>query len=163
MILLYTGAKEPDTKQNDPKLSLGGYKSSTIVPLNKINSLFSDLSYLSKQHNTEITRGFVLENNSQEDYFDLNLGYEYDQTDYKIKVAIVSLIEPEFVQMECIENQISTPDYANFIEANVNVGLNIDNSINLGDLKVGERLGIWIKIIPQNIIKSCQEKFDNQN
>lgn len=156
MRLLYTGAKEFMLDQTDPDNSIGGFCSKSPVP-NRINNLFSDVSYLSIFNESEECKAVAIENNSSNTINDVKIGYKYDKNLYDIQIAIV-----EFNQegnMERISNSKDIPYYAEFVEANITD--TEDNSIEL-DFEPNKRYGMWVKrkILPQKS-KSCVD-LNNQ-
>lgn len=157
MQLLYTGAPMPDTQQTNPELSLGGFKSNTVVNLTRVNALFGDISYLTKINKLPITRAFILNNESSDDAVDVNVGYEYvPNNGYKLEVAFVTLAEPDFNKMEQIISQRDTPYYAEFAEANISTVPVVDNSVNVGTILAGKCLGMWMRLTPNAGSKSCE-------
>lgn len=158
MNIYYTGAPEPEASQFKPELSLGGFKSNSKVMINKLNALFSDVSYLTKSNEYSNCKGFIVENDSVEDIFDVMISYEYPvKSNYKLEIAIVGLIAPDYNKMEVIENSRTIPYFAEFVEANVDQIKLIDNSINIGDLKAGKSIGLWLKLTPKNVAIPCSD------
>lgn len=163
MQLLYTGAETPDTLQTNPELSLGGFKSNTVVNLTRANALFGDISYLTKLNKLPITRAFVLKNESTDNAVDVTVGYEYTPNNgYKLEVAFVTLAEPDFNKMEQIASQRDTPYYAEFVEANVSTIPLVDNSVNVGTILAGKCLGMWMRLTPNVDSKSCETLLAEQ-
>lgn len=156
MRFLYTGAKEFMLDQTDPDNSLGGFCSKSPVP-NRINNLFSDVSYLSIFNENEECRAIVIENNSSNAINDVKIGYKYDKSLYDIQIAVVELNQDG--NMERISNSRDIPYYAEFIEADITD--TEDNSMEL-DFEANKRYGIWVKrkILPQRT-KSCVD-LNNQ-
>lgn len=152
---LYTGSNSFMNDQNDPERSLGGYCSKSIVP-NRLNNIFSDISYLSKQNETEECRAIVLENNSGQIINELFLGYFYDKELYDIQIAVVELSTDG--KMEIISNSKDIPYYAEFEEAFIDIDNNIDNSLFFENFDINKKIGIWIKRkIKPSLVKTCQE------
>lgn len=162
MQLFYTGAATAETPQTNPELSLGGFKSNTVINLTRANALFGDISYLIKVNKTSITRAFVLKNNDATDTaVDVTIGYEYTLNNgYKLEVAFVTLTNN---QMEQILSQRDTPYYGEFVEANLStVNPTFDNSVNVGNMAAGECLGMWMRLTPNADSKSCDTLLAEQ-
>lgn len=152
---LYTGSNIFMGDQTDPERSLGGFCSKSLLP-NRVNNLFSDVSYLSQLNETEECRAIVLENNSGAIINQMFLGYSYDKDLYDIQIAIVDLTADG--KMEIIGNSKDLPYYATFEEAYVDVDNSIDNSLLFEDIEIDKKIGIWIKRkIKPRPIQSCAD------
>lgn len=170
MRFLYSGAKVYLTPQPDPKMSLGGLVSSSVVPNSRLNNLFSDASYSSVKEGLTETYALILENESSVTVTSLTLGYQYVANplstfnsdynndynidflnqkkianDFSIRIAAVTLNANQV--MEQIGNSNDMPYVGNFSEAMIDPANRIDNSLSLGTMTAGQRLGIWIQRI----------------
>jgi hypothetical protein len=155
MRFLYTGASDFLREQSDPEQSIGGYVSKSTIP-NRINNLFSDISYLSQSNESEECKGIVIENNSQTPISELFLGYSYDKNLYNIQIALVELTKDG--KMEKLGNSKELPYYATFLEAFIDVNNSIDDSISIQNFEANSRYGIWIKRkIKQKLPIKCSE------
>lgn len=146
MRFLYTGAKIFNDKQDNYLLSLGGFISSTIVPNDRLNNIFSDISYLSFTNNTTECKALILENVSGVIVQNVRLGYKYPTNKiFKMEIAAVALSVSSPQQIEKIANSTDIPYYANFAEAMISQDETTDDSINIGNLANNARIAIWFK------------------
>lgn len=142
MRLLFTGAESYLAKQTDSGLSLGGLISSSIVPNNRMNNLFSDISYISQQYLKTEVRAIILENKELYTAEDVIVGYEYDSENFDIDIAFIALASDD-QQMETVTSGEDIPYEAVFQEARKTTSS--DGSVNVGDLAVDGRMGIWLR------------------
>lgn len=61
-MLYYTGSSKPEEFQDNPSLSLGGYKSSTQIPNGQIHNLFPKITQSMVVNNRKAIRMIVLHN-----------------------------------------------------------------------------------------------------
>ena len=160
MKLYYTTSVGQDQIQNDPHLSLGGYKSASPIPNDVFGGLFDVITQflLSKVPESEYI-AIILENNGAEDIENLWLWFEYPEKCYsKLLVAAVDLVSDTngVLTMEHIPNRNSRPLYAEFYEAN-----EIDDAVLLGTIKTGGMLGLWFE--RQLIDDLAQEVVKEEN
>jgi hypothetical protein len=144
MRLYYTVASQPEAVQNKPSISLGGYKSSSPLPNSVVGNIFSDISmYTVKNANTNKYIGLVLKNETTKDAVNIEICFIYPTgAASKFRVAAVDMAldaEGQYYMEHIIENS-SKPLYANFAEADGET-----NKINIGDLAIGEVVGIWLE------------------
>lgn len=151
MRFLYTGASAYNTKQDNPLLSLGGYISNTIVPNDRINNLFSDISYVGFLNKSQECKAFILENETGITAHNVRIGYKYPTNRiFKMEVAFVGLNPSAPQQIERIPSSFDAPYYAEFVEANIDTDDDPDNSVDIGNLVAGGRIAVWFK---RNIIE----------
>ena len=145
--LYYTTKVAAEDIQTRADLSLGGFKSSTMIPNNSLSNLFSDLSLYSIQRNSSEFIAVIATNTAAADIVNINVWFGYPaMCQRKIEIAAVDLtVEGE---MEGIDSAFSQPYYADFHEADGE-----GNKIQLGDIEAGKSIGIWLKssIVLQNI------------
>ena len=154
---LYTGAQENLGQQIDPEKSLGGFVSSSIIPIRK-NNLFQDISYYSMFNEVEEFKAIVIEN-SGEELSNFRLGYSYDKQRYNIQLAIVELNEDG--KMELIGNWRNQPYYAEFYDLSIDD--EEDNSVLFETMPKDKKYGIWIKRKVKkynNQEESTEQKFE---
>lgn len=140
MKLFYTVISGQDAQQSSPSLSLGGFKSSSVVPNDSYNSLFSDISSYSIQKNLVEYIGLILQNTFQTGVTNISLWIpEVKSNICKIRLAIVELT-PEG-EMEAIPTINSKPVYAEFYETSE------DNKFQIEDfvLQPEGMLGLWLE------------------
>ena len=141
MKLYYTVISKPEDPQTRPDLSLGGFKSSTIVPNNKLSNLFGDISSYSVRENQYEYIALALVNDSAIDITDITVYFEYPTDRQKdLEMAFVNFNASE--EMEFIPNPYSQPYVAAF-----NAADGVVNAINIGGLLAGAKIGIWFKRI----------------
>ena len=150
MKFYYTTTAGENLEQRKKEVSLGGYKSSTLVPNNYLNNIFGDISLLTIQRNQEMYIALVLVNETGGDITNLNAWFVYPTddennniSDTKIEIAAVLMSQDdEGVDiMENVENMYSAPYSANFFEADSE-----DNKVTLiSSFTNGDKIGIWLK------------------
>ena len=140
--LHYTGAETPNATQKEPRNSLGGYISNTIVPNATIASLFPDISSYTKNKNATDTICIAIKNVSDGVLKDFSMYCELHTEEIIIDVAVVN---PGFDKcgnlfFEKIDTTQHTPYYAEFHNIT-----GVDNKINIGDFNPGEYKAIFIR------------------
>lgn len=146
--LYYTSKKGENEVQTRPDLSLGGYKSSTLIPNNSVNNLFSDISVYSVVKGQSEFIGIMAKNESSNPVINLRFWFDFPVgCQRKIEVAAVDLTEDG--QIEGIENPYQQPYYAEFHEADGE-----GSAVDLGGIGAGQSIGIWLKssINKENIV-----------
>lgn len=137
MIYYYSGANKFDAVQTDPNLSLGGFISSSVVPNDLLQNIFSEASYLSIQQKKRETKLIVLQNNSSQQATALSLDFLLNDSSISTyKIAFVSPSEDNC--FEQISNSSALPLNAEFDDVEAGV------PVSLPDLDPEEYLGIWI-------------------
>lgn len=146
MQLLYTGASSFQAQQTDPSLSLGGYISSSIMPNNGMNSIFSDISWQGAKDRKVEVRGLILQNLLGFDVTDVIFGYQYPtDPNFTLEVAFVT-VNPNTPQLiEKIPNGESSPYFATFVEANIDPSASVDNSVDIGPMANNTMIAIWFR------------------
>jgi hypothetical protein len=148
MRLYYTNISTNEGVQTRPDLSLGGFKSSTLVPNNSFSNLFSDISCYSVSEDQNEYIAIALVNEEAITVTDVTLYFDYpDGVQKNIEMAFVNFNASG--EMEVISNPYSTPYNAEFSPAD-----GVVNAINIGDLVAGAKIGVWFKKI---ILKSVIE------
>lgn len=141
MRLYYTGADVLDTPQTSAEKSLGGFRSSTMVPNGGLNVLFSDISYKMLGDKPTEVRALVLKNTGAEVVINVSL-YTENQADVpfsKIEIAPVSLVNGE---MERVSGGKTLPfDVIDWYDLEGES----EAAILVAELEVGESIGIWIR------------------
>lgn len=149
MIYYYSGASKTGDVQTDPSLSLGGKVSSSPIPNDLLQNIFSEASYLSIQqkkretklivlHNdstqlaTNMTMTFVINNDTDESDSDPNAGDSLSA----YRIAFVSPDDDGC--FEQIINSAALPFNASFQDV-----INND-TISIPNLEADGYLGMWI-------------------
>ncbi len=159
MKLYYTVASQPEDKQVKSQLSLGGYKSASLLPSGAFGAMFSEISmYTVKNGNSNRYMGLVLVNNQPTAVKNIELWFTYPVNCYStLRVAAVDMVVDAEggLMMEHVPSDMSKPVYAEFVEA----GCEVDR-VNVGDLPLGGQLGIWIeRELNLPLIKEDQNKI----
>jgi hypothetical protein len=144
MKLYYTSPTGQDQIQTDPRLSLGGYKSTSLLPNDAFDNLFSEITQfmLSKTPEDEFI-ALVLKNETGTEVDNLWLWFSYpDGCFSKYLVAAVDMTADAngVLQMEHVPNRNSKPLYAEFHEASGQV-----NAVEIGTVAINGMVGIWIQ------------------
>ena len=144
MKLYYTTIKGQDQIQNEPYLSLGGYKSASLVSNNTLGNMFDAITSLTIANSKEREYiGLILKNETDTRVENLWLWFEFPEKCYsKFRVAAVNLSsdENDVPVMEHIPTRNSQPSFAEFHEAD-----GIENAVLLGNLDVGAMIGLWFE------------------
>lgn len=120
MMLYLTGANNSlkiseSAPQNDPRLSLGGYVSSTPVPNSAINSLFDQISLLTLQNKPVECMAFALVNKSGKTVSDIEV--KIAGSDDDICQFEIGAIKVNDFQMESLHNRYQLPIGVSFHNA----------------------------------------------
>ena len=111
----YSGAKELDKEQREPSKSLGGLRSSTVVPNGRINSMFNDFSSLSIKEGQDETKAFFIKNTFAQKVTGVLIYSTYPKRpDITFKVAATSGSE-----IEKLKSSIDEPYYEDFLDCRV--------------------------------------------
>ena len=141
MRLYYTIISENGAPQTRPDLSLGGYTSSTLVPNADIGNLFSDLSCYSVRENRDEYIALTLVNETGAEVVDVTLYFDYPPNRQKdIEMAFVTFNSND--EIEIVPTPYSVPYNATF-----NAADGVVNAINIGNIAVDGKVGIWFKRI----------------
>lgn len=146
MKFYYTTSGEVESSQRKKSSSLGGYKSSTVIPNDDLNNLFGDITPFGITQNKPIYIGVMLKNETGSDATGITFYFDYPtdpQIAYsKLEIAIVSLAQDAEgnYYMEHVDTQYSKPYNATFQESN-----GVGDSISLPDMVADSMLGMWIK------------------
>lgn len=152
MRLYYSNSEIVGGQQNDPRISLGGNLSATPVANDFLGNLFDDISLNMERKGSTSVKGLFLVNELGVAVTDLSFYFDY-LVDNKatFELAAVTTIGNEL--MEQIPNHRSTPFNGNFVVAD-----GVANKVIIGDLAVGEAIGLWFKrIIPIIPVPTCEE------
>ncbi len=150
MKYFYTGAQRAFAEQKDPELSLGGNISSTQIPNDLLQNIFSEASYLSVQQKKRETKLIVLQNDSKTlqatglslNFIigsDVNESVSEPNTDFSMSQYRVAFVESEDGDcFESIINSAALPMNATFED------VVSDQPIVLPDMDPESYLGIWL-------------------
>ena len=143
MRFYYTTSEGEGFEQKKNILSIGGYKSSTLVPNNYFNNLFGDITPYTIDKDQEEYIAMMLVNETGANKTNLQLHFEFPEDSYsKYEVgAVVPSKDSEGTDVvERVNNIYSQPFDPTFVEAD-----GIANQVGLGDLAEGAKLGICIR------------------
>jgi len=144
MKLYYTVASQPEDIQPKPSLSLGGFKSSSLVPNSVIGNLFSDISmYSVKNNNANNYIALILVNDGAKAVTDILIWFIYTSgcvSVMKLDAVDLATDTDGNKYMEHVPNFTSKPLYATFAAA-----AEVANAINIGNLAINGSLGLWIE------------------
>jgi len=144
MKIYYTGSVEYNTQQLDKDLSIGGYKSSSLVPNDIVGNLFGSVSMYSLDKNLRETRAIIIHNDSATDKLNLYLWFEkLLQSVGRYEVAAVALTPDSDgeVSMESIGSIRATPYSGVFVEADGKA----NKQLILPNFEAGSYIGIWLR------------------
>lgn len=144
MKFYYTTSAGQDTIQSKSNLSLGRYRSSSIVPNNILGNLFPDISMLTVRNNVANNYiALILINEESRKAVGVNLWFKYNSgCSSLLRLAAVNLTADGegTLCMEQVPNSHTKPLYAEFVEADGEV-----NRVNIGDIEAGAMVGIWLE------------------
>jgi hypothetical protein len=173
MKIYYTTSVGTDEEQKNAKLSLGGFRSSSVVPNLRIGNLFGDISEYTIQIDRDQYIALMIRNETEADITNLKLHFEYpiDDEDNNISDTLfkIGAVEPGDVDgeeyIERLQDFYSAPYSVDFHEAD-----GIANQVLLGDLANNTSFGLFFcrslkkdKILEdyQNMIE--KDEPDNSN
>lgn len=137
--LYYTGAYELNSVQKDPMLSLGNYKSSSMLPNDIIGNVFGDISMLSESKGDKECIGIIMKNAYGSIIDNIEMWFVNEEAGVTLEVAIVSVNQTTPV-MEVLSTRRASPYNATFYSPDV------DNKLSLPDpLAAGGYIGLWIR------------------
>lgn len=143
MILYYSGASVPNSQQNLPEKSLGGYISSTVISNSILNNIFSTVSKSVVEKNKRDTRLICLTNNTGSTIYNCKIWID-NTVDNNHSNIIMAAVAPAIDNcnnsyFEQIQSTEALPYQATLSPANGEV-----NAINIGEIASGESIGIWV-------------------
>lgn len=139
MRLYYTVISKEGDPQQKPTLSLGGFCSSSPVPNESFDNLFSEITEYTIQNNVPQYIGLILKNTFDQEADQVKLWMEQDPNDYgKFRVGVVKLTSNG--QMENIVSPSSKPVYSEFYDVTGE-----EEAISIPNMKPGEMYGIWVE------------------
>lgn len=115
MKLFYSGSGSLDEPQMNPEKSLGGFRSSTVVPNGRINSMFNNFSSLAIQEKTVETKAFFIKNTFSHPVKNILVYATYPENPY----VDFQLAAVEGNEMEKLSSSNDIPYYAEFFDFNV--------------------------------------------
>lgn len=143
MITFYYTASENGAKQLKSHLSIGGYKSSSIVPNDVFGNMFSDISmYTVRMGLTKNYIAFIIHNDSESSVTPYIWVVKSEDCYSNINVSPVELAADSegALFMERVIHNAAKPIYAEFVSADNEV-----NKISLGEIPAGGFIGLWIE------------------
>lgn len=142
MTLYYTTSAGENQEQTNPQASLGGYKSSTPVKNDDFDNLFGELSTLTINQNKDHYIALMLVNETTDPLTNVEIWSVIPEGCYsKIAIAVVdpAVDSTGVLKMERTREIYNRPfvgDFVEYVEASKGV---------IGDMAVGEYVGIWLK------------------
>ena len=164
MRLYYTSISGEDLTQTRSDLSLGGFRSGTVIPNNKFGNLFGDLSCYSINQNEEefIATALKNETGAQVENVTIYLDYPKKTVDGVEIIDSQKLIEVSPVafnsnnELEIIGTPYSEPYTTEFYSIE-----GVANAINIGSIPIDGQIGLWLKrVINKSLI---EQEFSNEN
>jgi len=144
MRLYYTQISAEDTPQTRPDLSLGGFKSSSLVPNNSFSNLFSDISCYSVSENRDEYIALALVNETGVVAENVTFYFDYqDAVDIRqMNVEFAFVAFNVGGEIEVVPNTYAQPLNATFQASDGEL-----NSVNVGDIAIDGKIAIWFKKI----------------
>lgn len=139
MKLYFSDISQEGQPQNESRLSLGGYCSSTMVPSGQLNALFSEVSTYTLEKNRKEYIFLVIKNEFENVVKHPQLWIEKDDSHIcNFKFAIVEPMPSG--EFESTQSPFNKPLYAEFYTAN-----GIEDAIEMSPIDPGDMLGLWIE------------------
>lgn len=142
MKFLYTGASSYNTPQTTAFKSLGGFISSTQLPNDLSNNIFSDISELSKQHLRREAICIALYNDDVDVAQNLELTFNADFAkliaDFQIAFSGASIDDCGNYYFESINDSSAIP----YLEFDTITDLN--KVFNIGNVQPKAYIGVWL-------------------
>jgi hypothetical protein len=144
MKLYYTGSDAYNEAQDDKDKSLGGFKSSTLIPNDLANNLFGDISMYSLNDKLRETRALIFLNDAGSAL--TNLYIHFDKATgalgtFEVAAVAITPNQAGEVFMESIGNIRATPFTGTFVEAD---GV-ANKQLLSASLADNTYLGLWIR------------------
>ena len=140
MRLFYTISSQEGKSQKDPLLSLGGFKSSSMVPNDAFNAIFGDISEYSIQKKLPEYIGLILQNTFNSSVENISIWIPNLKRGYcKFRLAVVELLPTN--EMETISTINSKPLQAEFYECPEGDKYFLQGIV----LGPGKGIGLWIE------------------
>lgn len=138
--IYYSGANENEQIQTSSHKSLGGYRSSVIVPNSRLSNVFDEVGIYDLMIGHNVCRCLYIRNEHSADSINNLTLYITGKKDFeKIKIG-VSLPTAVDGQVQLLDNQDSIPYNVEFYEAYA-----VDDKLTLiSELKKGEMLALWL-------------------
>lgn len=156
MKFYYTTTGEPNSDQSKPYLSLGGFRSGSLVPNDSFSNLFGELSTKVVTDDLPEYIGLMLHNDTGSDVTGVKLWFVIPENSYSIyRVAgvIPTTNGDGDKYIEEIPSKNSKPMYATFQSAGVG------SELDIGDITADDVVGVWIqRELLQDFIKSDSEQ-----
>lgn len=156
MKIYYTGADTFDGEQKDKDKSLGGYKSSTLIPNDVLGNFFSEISMYGLDEKLRETRALIVYNEGNDSLENLNIWFDKLTNSLgKFEVAAVGLTPDSQgeVFMEKIDNIRATPFTGTFVEADTSA----NKQLLSASFDSKAYLGLWIR---RSLSASDKAQFD---
>ena len=155
MRLYYTNITGANLAQTRPDLSLGGFRSVTVIPNDNYSNLFSDISCYSISENRDEYLAASLLNETGAIAENVTMYFVYPETRQKdIEMAFVAFNAND--EIEVVPNPYSAPYTATFNAADGEL-----NAVNIGNIPIDGQIGIWFKKILD--IAAIEEEFSDAN
>jgi hypothetical protein len=149
----YSGAVAPNTPQNNPDKSLGGYLSGTPLPNGVLNNLFPEPSAISVQARTPQIAAVFLKNEGTTSVYNLYVGtLSSPTTPSKLEVGCVLIEDQSKPVMELISSTSELPFTVEFHNLSITHEALPAETNGSGfiteEFPAGAILGFWFKLSP---------------
>ena len=142
MNLYYTTASGYNEAQPNPSISLGGYKSSTLVGNDDFDNMFDEISIMSIRSGRDEYRAIIIRNDFVVSMTNLEVKVVADPDaicTYKLAIAPLNGIDKYRRRfMEHVATVNNKPFHATFVD------MTPDAVLTIGNLAPEEEIGLWI-------------------
>lgn len=140
-MLFYTGAVTPEERQQDPSLSLGGFKSSSTIANGELHNLFPTITQNTIKKDIKIIRMIIFANITTSTIANLRI-YSTDSEHSVIKIAgVLPGYDDKCKQyfFEKVASETHIP-YQGTLQS-----YDIANPLVVGALEPNKMIGLWIQ------------------
>ena len=137
--LRYTGAKTSSETQYSPSKSIGGYVSTSKIPNDDFNNIFSEISILAKQNKKREARLIALKNITSSNVEDVIIAFSFTSSDVTYRYGFV---DPNSdTNGEYFEKLNSGQELPTYATLNTIVS---GQQIEVGAIDANSSIGLWL-------------------
>lgn len=140
-MIYYSGAITSEQPQNIPSNSLGGYKSSSLIPNGEIHNLFPKITQHDILQNRKITRMIVFKNETPNTLTNLRIWIEDGQYSTILMNGVYPMYDERcsIYSFEKIASETSVPYQGTFESKDES------NPLTISSLEPNQMIGIWLQ------------------
>lgn len=159
MYLYLSGAKYPNSEQNDVRASLGGNISISTVPNNEVNAIFDDITSYGKSKRKKDVKTFFFRNDNEECIENLTLtqiySNEFGKESKLVKYQFGIVATNDNVTMQKVNNSQSEPFGVEFFEPSAK------REFLVAEVLVAGKAGDVLELLGRTVLLTSNDKFGN--